>query len=80
MVSNTKKMNIALYNATLDLVSASKHLSNIQEFADQAAVLLLMADALVHVIQPEIQKMTPDTMNSILQEIAAFAEGTDSEL
>lgn len=73
MPTNIKIMNLALYNASVHLAEASKHLMNVPEFSDQTAVLLLMADRLASIIQPDIQRMTFENMSSVLQEIAAFA-------
>ena len=73
MPTSVKKMNVALYNASVHLIEASKYLSNVPEFDDQAAVLMFMAEGLVSVIQPEAPKMTRDNMDAILLEIAALA-------
>lgn len=73
MSTNTKTMNTALYNASVHLLEASNHLNGVPEFEDQAIVLLLMAEHLVNIIHPDVQKMTMDNMASIMSEIAAFA-------
>lgn len=75
MPTTVKKMNAALYHASVHLLEASKYLSDVHEFEDQAATLMLMADYLVNIIQPETPKMTMQTMESIMGEIAKFATG-----
>ena len=73
MSSSLRKMNNALYKTSLHLIEASKYLSDVPEFEDQSALLIMMADALINVIQPETPKMTKENMESILDEIAAIA-------
>lgn len=70
--TSIKQMNVALYNASILLLEASKHMANVPEFRDEAAVLLLMAKKMSDIIQPEVRKVTEDRMLSIMDEISNF--------
>ena len=64
-----KVMNKALYNASLHLMEASKHLSNVEEFMPEARRLMHMADSMASIIEPETPKIEEAKMRSILDEI-----------
>lgn len=68
-MATIKQMNNALFNASQHLLEASKYLSNVEEFRDEAHKLLMMATGLSEIIQPEEEKISDDKMKSILDEI-----------
>jgi hypothetical protein len=74
MATSIKHMNRALYNATFHLMEAGKHLSNVEEFREDAQRILLMADNMASIIQEEPEKVTPARMLSILDQILAKKE------
>jgi hypothetical protein len=69
MATTIKEMNRALYMAGAHLTEAGKYLSNVEEFRQDAAKLLVMADELLAIIQPEPEKVSEDKMMNILDEI-----------
>lgn len=76
-MATLRQVNASLFNAGQHLFEASKHLSNVPEMREDALRLLLMAQAMISVIEPEEQKVTQDRMESILSEIIDF--GGDPE-
>ncbi len=70
--TSIRQMNQALYNASVLMLEASKHLSAVPEFQEEAAMVLVMANNMVNVIQPEVRKVSEDKMLSIMDEIANF--------
>lgn len=69
---NIKQMNHALFSGAYHLNEAAKHLSNVQEFEEEANRLFEMAFEMISIIQPEIEKVSEDKMQSILDEIINF--------
>lgn len=67
-------MNKALYMASAHLVEAGKYMSNVEEFRPEATKLMLMADELLAIIQPEPEKVSEDKMLNILDEILGDAK------
>ena len=74
MATSIKNMNRALYNASFHLLEASKHLSNEELFKEEAEFLANLADDMSDIIQAEPEKVTDDTMSSILDEILSIGE------
>jgi len=74
MATSLKKMNRALFEASIHLMEAGKHLSNVDEFGDEARQLLMMADELASIIKEEPEKVSEDKMKSILDEIMAHGD------
>lgn len=70
--TSIRQMNQALYNASVLMLEASKHLSSVPEFQEEAALVLVMANNMANVIQPEVRKVSEDKMLSIMDEIANF--------
>ena len=77
MASNIRQLNRSLYNASLHLFEASRFLGDLPEFQDEALIILTMAHNMVHIIQPEDQKVSADDMQSILGEIIKFKEAQE---
>lgn len=75
MPTNIKQMNIALYNASIHLINASKSLSDVPEFANESLMLITMAHKFAAIIKPETRKVTEDRMKSIMDEIINFNTG-----
>jgi hypothetical protein len=69
MATSIKKMNRALYFASLHLLEASKHLSNEELFREESEYLAKLADDMASIIQEEPEKVTDDKMLSVLDEI-----------
>jgi hypothetical protein len=67
--TTTQEMNTALYNASICLMEAYKHLSTVPEFHTQAGTFLLTARRMADIIVPEDDKISVDRMRSILDEI-----------
>jgi hypothetical protein len=65
-------MNHALFRSAFHLNEAAKYLSNVQEFQDEANKIFEMAFEMVSIIQPEVEKVSEDKMQSILDEIINF--------
>jgi hypothetical protein len=74
MATSIKHMNRALFDAAFHLMEAGKHLSNVEEFREDAQRILLMAADMASIIQEEPEKVTEDKMLSILDEILAKKE------
>lgn len=74
MAANIRQINRALYNASLHLFEASRFLGDLPEFQDEALVVLTMAHNMVNIIVPEEQKVSEESMKTILSEIIGFAE------
>jgi hypothetical protein len=74
MATSIKNMNRALYNASFHLLEASKHLSNEELFREEAEFLANLAEDMSDIIQAEPEKVTDDTMSSILDEILSIGE------
>jgi hypothetical protein len=74
MATSIKNMNRALYNASFHLLEASKHLSNEELFKEEAEFLANLAEDMSDIIQAEPEKVTDDTMSSILDEILSIGE------
>jgi hypothetical protein len=62
-------MNRALYNASFHLLEASKHLSNEELFQEEAEYLAKLAEDMLGIIQEEPEKVSEETMMSVLDEI-----------
>ena len=73
MANKLRKMNTALYNASLHLFEAGKQLAEVEEFGPDAMRLFKMADDMLNIIQPEEEKVTEEQMLSILGEIMNFS-------
>jgi hypothetical protein len=69
MATSIKKMNRALYNASFHLLEASKHLSNEELFQEEAEYLAKLAEDMLGIIQEEPEKVSEETMMSVLDEI-----------
>lgn len=69
MSTSVKQMNKALYRASFHLLEASKYLSNVEEFREDAFNIFQMSVEMASIIQPEPQKITDETMASVLNEI-----------
>ncbi len=67
-MKSIKQINNSLYKASLHLVEAGKYLSD-TGFKEQATNVMVMADMIVSVIQPEKEKMSEERMDDILKEI-----------
>jgi hypothetical protein len=74
MATSIKNMNRVLYNASFHLLEASKHLSNEELFREEAEFLANLAEDMSDIIQAEPEKVTDDTMSSILDEILSIGE------
>lgn len=74
MATSIKQMNKALYMAASHIVEAGRYMSNVEEFRPEATKLMLMADELLAVIQPEPEKVSEDKMLNILDEILGDAK------
>ena len=74
MAANIRQINRALYNASLHLFEASRYLGDMPEFEDEALIVLTMAHNMLHIIQPEEQKVSEEKMLGILGEIIGFSE------
>lgn len=68
-MASIKQMNKALYRSSTHLLEAARYLSNVEEFREDAVKLLIMAEEMSDIIQPEPEKIKPEKMNSILDEI-----------
>ena len=79
MATDIKLMNKSLYNASIHLVEAGKHLSNVEEFRLEAAQLMKMADEMLSIIKPEPDKVPQEKMLSILDEILGEEGDTTNE-
>ena len=75
-MATLRQVNISLFRASEHLFEASKYLYNVPEMREDALRLLLMARAMVDVIEPEEQKVTQERMESILGEIINFSGDT----
>jgi hypothetical protein len=74
MATSIKKMNRALYNASLHLMEASRHLSNEELFREEAEKLAQMAAEMAAIIEAEPEKVSDDRMGSILDEILSIED------
>jgi hypothetical protein len=72
MATSIKKMNKALFHASLHLMEAGKYLSNVEEFRDDAKRLLEMAEEMTEIMKPEPERVTDEKMLSVLDEIMNF--------
>lgn len=79
MPASITEMNMALYNASLHILEAGKHLSNIQEFMPEAGRLFKMSQEMAAIIQPEVSKVTNEQMSDILDEIFSLDEANTTE-
>ena len=76
-MNSIKKMNKTLYNAAFHLTEAAQHLTNVEEFREEAVVLFKMADGMLAVIKVEDPKISEEKMNDILGEIMEFGDDKD---
>ena len=72
-MASIKQMNKALFAASYNIMEAAKHLSNVEEFREDAIRLLEMADEMAAIIKPEPEKVKKDKMQNILSEIMDHA-------
>lgn len=72
-MASIKQMNKALFASSHHLMEAAKHLSNVEEFREDAIRLLEMADEMAAIIKPEPEKVKKDEMQNILSEIMDHA-------
>jgi len=69
MTTSIKKTNKTLFATAQLLIEAGKTLSNLQEFRQEAVDLMIKADQLLSIIEPEKEKVSRSQMASILDEI-----------
>jgi ABC-type xylose transport system permease subunit len=74
----TEVMNVALYNTSITLMEAYRHLEAVPEFKQQAAVILLMARRMVDIIVPADSKLSVAAMQDILGEIMGISPKKDT--
>lgn len=74
MATSIKKMNRALYNASVHLMEASRHLSNEELFREEAERLAQMAMEMAAIIEAEPEKVSDERMDSILDEILSIED------
>jgi hypothetical protein len=67
-----KQMNHALFNSAYHLNEAAKYLTNVERFHDESMKLFEMAYEMISIIQPEVEKISEDKKQSILDEIINF--------
>jgi hypothetical protein len=60
-------------------MEAGKYMSNVEEFRGHALALMKAAAELAEIIQPEPEKVTPERMNEILDEIMNFGDSDNGE-
>ena len=73
MANSIKKMNKALYGAAFHLNEAGKYLTNVEDFRPDAVKLFRMAEEMIGIVKPEVNKVTEE-MFSILDEIMEFSK------
>lgn len=72
-MASIKQMNKALFKSSAHLFEAARYLSNVEEFREEAIMILEMADEMSSIIKPEKEKVTKEKMSDILSEITKNA-------
>lgn len=70
-MNSVENVNKSMYSASLHLIEASKYLSD-TGFKDESNSLMILADKLLAVIEPEPEKISEEKMNSIMDEIINY--------
>lgn len=67
---SVKRLNYNMYKAAEHLMEAGKYISYLDK--DRAIELMMEADAILSVIQPEQEKLSQEKLDDVLSEILNF--------
>jgi|SaaInlV_150m_DNA_2_1039686.scaffolds.fasta_scaffold83869_1 hypothetical protein len=68
-ITDINQINTRLLKTVTHLIDASKYLSDIPEFQEESYKIALLAKCFIDVVEPQKEKITEETINSILDEI-----------